>query len=398
LAAALSVLPILALAACGDDSGGDATDKEHTIGLIVPTQGAQTELGSEVRAGFEIALKDASTDGWTFTPKVVDEGTTPDKSVEAARSLVGSGVKNVAGLVSSADCAAVAPVVEQLGGTLVSTTCSSDALTTPKLVSESFFDVAAGDFRYNEALAAVIAEKFPELSKLGIFAWDYPVGKESPIKFRDALGQKGVDVDLDPEFYVPIQAASYRAQISKMAGDLSAGDPATKGVLLIVGGGATTSFLQQASAFDLLDSVSFVGGPSEPYVGLRTLKGAFPNYWAAYDYFHSAVDTPENAAFVKAFTEERGVAPSGFAWQGYAAGSSLAAAIKAAGGADPDAVQKALLEIEVPTPTGAIKFDAKTHRTNSPSVIVNVVGDPSEADGVKLLDAFRVDANGNRVE
>lgn len=387
--AAVAAAVALVAAGCGDSDSGDSESKEQVIGLVVPTQGAQVELGTEVAEGFKIGLADSSSDGWTFSAEIVDEGTTPDKAIESTRFLLGKGIKNIAGFVSTADCAAVAPVADQQGANIISTTCSSAELTSP-LITDGFFSAAGGSERYIGAFAGAIHEEFPAVNRVGVFAWDYPPGHEDPVTFAEALGSLGQEVELDPQVFVPIQSPSFRSEISKMAADLSDGPAESKGVMLVTAGAATTNFLQQADAFELYDNVAFVGGAAEPYLGMRAAKGDFPNVWFSYDYFFGAHETPENQAFVEEFEAATGLKPSAFAWQGYAAARAIAEAIKEAGSSDPLDVREALLEIDVPTPSGTARFSENTHRLDHAIDVINVVGDPSQADGVKLVTSKAV--------
>ena len=395
--AVLSAVLLVAVAGCGGGSSKVTAStnggKSFNVGLVVPQTGATVAIGNELKAGFELALKDASTDGYTFTGKFADEGTAPDAAVQGARSLISDGTKNIAGLISSADCAAVAPVVQQLGGTIVSTTCSGDKLTRPKPVAPSFFTVAAGDTRYDEAFSTMVTQKFPKLSKLGVFAWDYPIGHLSPPLVQELLKAKGQTVELKPQVFVPIQATSYRTEISGMASAISGTPKEQQGIILITAGSATTNFLQQAKAFGLADNVAFVGGPSEGYLGLRALKGAFPNYWFAYDYFYGYDGGAANTKFVADFRAKTGSNPTGFGWQGYAAGAGLAAAMKKAGTDDPAKVQAALTSVTFSTPTGSTSFDPASHRGMSPVIVANVSGDPSATDGVKTVATLAVPAS-----
>jgi branched-chain amino acid transport system substrate-binding protein len=395
--AVLSAVLLTAVAACGSGSSSSGTvsgsGKSFDVGLVVPQTGATVAIGNEIKAGFELGLKAASTDGYTFTGKYADEGTAADAAVQGARSLISEGTKNIAGLISSADCAAVAPVVQQLGGTIVSTTCSGDNLTRPKPVTPSFFTVAAGDTRYDQAFSTMITQKFPKLTKLGVFAWDYPIGHASPPLVQSLLKDQGQTVELKPQVFVPIQATSYRTEISGMASAISSTPKEQQGIILITAGSATTNFLQQAKAFGLADNVAFVGGPSEGYLGLRGLKGAFPNYWYAYDYFYGYNGGAANTTFVADFKAKTGNNPTGFAWQGYAAAAGLAAAMKKAGTDDPAKVQAALTSITFDTPTGSTSFDPTSHRGMSPVIVSNVAGDPTAADGVKTVESFAVPAS-----
>ena len=378
----------------GGDGGGGGDDRSFDVGLIAPQTGATASLGAEVEAGFRLALEDASTDGYEFTPRVEDEGAESSTAVASARKLISEGVENIAGLISSADCFAVAPVVDQLGGTLVSSTCAYEELNVPEPIHPSFFAMAAGDARYSGAFARILGEEFPSLSRLGIFAWDFPSGREQPQLMAEAFEADGMDVQLAPEEYVPIQTTSYRSQIAKMASEVADVPREEQGIAVVMAGAAVVTFIQQAEAFGLLDDVSFIGGPSEAYLAFRVLEGNVPEYWSSYDYFWSAESENEarNDSFVERFNAETGENPSGLAWQGYAAGAALGAALKEAGTDDPEAVQQALTEVTVPTATGDYPIDPTTHRLQAPVVVAHIGGDESAEDGVELIKSFSVPA------
>jgi branched-chain amino acid transport system substrate-binding protein len=394
LAVALVAAGVIAGCGGGSSSGGQEGGGTYSVGLLTALSGPTAVLGEDIQTGFEIGLEDASDSEYTFKPNVANEGdgTQAGTAVQAARSLVSGGTKNIAGPLLTTDCAAVAPVVDGLGGTTVSTTCSEDGLFEPTPVAPSFFGVAAGDYAYDAALGAALGKEFPKLTKLAVFGWDYPPGHDQPPNVQRALAEQGVKAELNPQTFVPITEANYRTPISKMAGELASGNAEEQGLLAVVAGASTTTLLQQSKAFGLENDVAFMAAAAESSLGLAPLKGQFGEFWYSYDYFRDQSESKANKAFIEAYEQKAGKLPAGYAWQGYAAASAIATAIKEAGSDEPAKVQEELTKVSTPTPTGAFKIDPTTHRMLHPVTVVHVKGNPSAPEGIELIKAYEVES------
>ena len=69
----------------------------------------------------------------------------------------------------------------------------------------------------------------------------------------------------------------------------------------------------------------------------------------------------------------------------FSAVQAYAAAIAKAKSTDPNAVAKALAGLTFKATQGEMTIDATTHQANNNQVLSQLEGDPSSADGIKIL-------------
>ena len=364
-----------------------------TIGMIAPTQGAFAEIGKNITDGFQVAIDQVNANGGVaggsrLEFEIKDEGTSPQTATQAARDFISAGVTLLGGLFSSADCGAVAPIVEESPAILVTASCASDSLTgalTGTTPFERTFGVAVRDKHNAEALAEVIADEFPKVTTYDAFAFDYNWGHQTWETFRDGLKAAGVKVEVNSEQFVPLSTSDFRAQVAAISGGLG-GTASTRGILLATFGSGTAGFLKQAEAYDLPGDVAVIANAGEYYNVARSLDGAAPDVWNVYDYNWAAFDSDLNTAFVTDYGKlADGAHPVGWTYQGYLIGLAYAAAIDKAGSGDPEAVLAALEGITFESPSGSLTMGAKSHQLSVPAVISHTVGDSSSADGVKVI-------------
>jgi branched-chain amino acid transport system substrate-binding protein len=410
---------LLLLGACGvneepdttaDQEPGTAADDtdepeqanftdEVTIGVMGPLTGGFSEIGENIVEGAELAARHINEDGGLLagTTEVViavrDAPADPEVATQASRDFINEGTPLLAGILSSADCFAAAPVIEDLGGVLVSSTCSSNNLTgiiEGEAPFQRAFFLAVRDLQMARGLAAVVAAEYPEMEVFDVFGYDYDVGHDMWDNFIAELRDvHGMDVAINQEHFVPFGESNYRTQISALSRGLQ-GTPETRGLFLSMFGAGTAAFLQQQEAFDLTDEYGVVLNSGSYYPVARTLDGAAPEIWNSYDYHHEAFDTEMNDRFVADFEAEHGRLPVSWAYQGYTAITAYAAAIEAAGDTDPDAVVEALKGLEFESPRGSLYMNPDTHLAESDVLIKHTIGNPDAMEGVEFLDAFFV--------
>lgn len=375
-----------------ESSSGDKALGDIVLGVIVPAEGAFAEIGDNIRDGLQIAINQANERGGVagshLTLKVADEGNGPETATQAARDLLSDGITLLGGLFTSADCGAVMPVVEEQDAVLITGSCASNDLNgafTGESPFKNSFGVAVRDRSNARAIATVIAEQFPEVSKVSIFGYDYSWGKETWRTFRDTLTALEIPNEPGAEQWIPLGTSDFRTQvaaISRGVGD----DPATQGLFLSTFGAGTAGFLQQAEAFDIADDVAYIASSGEYYNVARSFEGTAPDVWNTYDYNWAAFDNPLNDAFVNDYGAlVNGKKPVGWTYHGYLIGLSYVAALEKAQSAAPADVRAALNGLEVDTPSGLLKMGSGSHQLSLPAVVTRTKGSPSEPDGVEVL-------------
>lgn len=372
-----------------------------TIGVIGPYEGGFAEIGQNILEGAELAVTHINEDGGllggaiTLAVDAKDEQMNPEAATQAAREFINEGTPLIAGFLSSSDCFAAAPVIDELGGVFVSSTCSSNdltgVLTGEAPYARSFF-LATRDIQMARGLAAVVADRFPNIEVFDVFGYDYSVGHAMWENFIDELRTyHGMEVEINQEFFVPFGEANYRTQISALSRGLE-GDQETRGLFLSMFGAGTSAFVQQSEPFDLVTEYAVTLNSGSYYPVARALDGAAPEIWASYDYHPDAYDNAVNDRFVSDFQELHGRLPVAWAAQGYSTIMAYAAAIEAAGSADPDAIVSALEGLTFETPRGTMFMNGDTHLAETDILIKHTVGNPDAPEGVEFLDAYFVPA------
>lgn len=390
-------IALLVLSGCGvtapEAPTTDGDKPTITIGVFTPTQGGFAEIGMNITNGFQVAIDQVNAKGGVaggsmLAMEIKDQGTSPQTASQAARDLISGGVNLLGGLFSSADCGAMAPVVEESPAVLITGGCASDSLTggvTGTSPFERTFGVAIRDQTQANALVEVVAEEFPNVTNYDAFGFDYNWGHETWETFRDGLKADGVNVKVNSEQFVPLGTTDFRTQVAAISSGLT-GTAESRGILLATYGGGTAAFLKQAAAYEIPNEVAVIANSGEYYNVARSLEGAAPEVWNAYDYVWTAFDNEMNESFVTEFEKiADGDKPVGWSYHGYLIGLAYAAAIDKAGSGDPDMVRDALEGLTFDSPSGSLTMGAQSHQLAVPSVVSHTVGDPSSSDGVKVI-------------
>jgi branched-chain amino acid transport system substrate-binding protein len=361
-----------------------------TIGLVAPLAGNFAEIGQNMQWGAEVAADEINAKGGVLGGRklviqVKDEQMKPDVATQDLREFADSGNKLVAGFLSSADCLAAAPVADQLGVLMVGSTCSNNKLTGTHRLAKNFFGVTARDGEMTRATAKVVAQKYPNVTTLDIFGFDYVTGHEIADNFVRDLKGAGLKATVNQTYFVPLNNQNYQTQVSALVRGLK-GSKESRGLILTTYGSGNGALLQQAMPFGIADSYAFISMTGGYYPVARTLNGQAPQVINGYDYGNALIsDSAANKQFVKDFQAKTGKLPVDWSLEGFMAVQGLAAGINKAGSTDPQKVKTAMEGLTISGPLGSVLIDAKTHQFMMPVAITETVGDPSAPEGIKLL-------------
>lgn len=389
----------LVASACGSsgDSGGSDSSGPIKLGAIVTVSGSLAQIGQSHRAGAELAVKQINDSGGVLGRKlqldVKDEKVDPSASVQAARAFLGSGTKLLFGLTTDSDCLAVAPIVQQLGGVLVGTSCQSNLLETTKFVP-SFFEIAPNNYMLAKATAALAAEKFGSVKTWDTLAPDYEYGHEVTKSFQDDLSALDSSVNYRKHVYVPLTETQFNSHITSLLSGLPADSATSTGLMLGTFGATTIGLAKQGKSFDMFNKYATVinlGGstPTAEALGPDT-----PPMYFVYDYYDGAYDNDTNTKFVSGFAEANdGAKPNAWSYEGYTAVLAYAAAIEKANSTDPDKVQKAMAGMTFDTPKGSLTFRDEDHLLQSPVTVWQVKPDSSAKAGFTVTSSDSIPAD-----
>ena len=348
------------------------------IGVNQPLTGAVAASGNYVANGARIAADELNAMGGVLGQQIElvieDNKSNPTEAVAAAEKLiVRDEVPVMMGAWSSTFTLAVMPKLMEYGVPMLVETSSSEKITT------------AGNpwvFRISPT-SEMEAKAFAEqVDKFGIQKADFLVvnndwGLGAAERFSEMLEEQGVAVGevetMDPA------AQDMSAQLSK----IKASDADT--LFVTTGVEQLTLVLRQARDLGLDTRIITTGGSQAPDQLIEQAGSAADgSYHLVFftPWFPDAVENPEVAEKFVAEWEKRGYNFAGLTegFRGYDGIMTIAAAIEAAGEAEPEAIREALWTVEVEGVNGDIKFtkqgpEGNESGQNLPNVYVIEISD-----------------------
>ncbi len=217
-AALLLAAGALAAAALAATAGAHANAKTVNVGFIYSKTGLLSAFGQEEYDGFQagLAYTKGQCGGYTINPIYVDDATDPATAVNAAKNLIGQGVKILAGTDSSGIALQLAPLAAQNDVLYISGPAAADQITG---LNRNTF--RAGRQTYQDVLDA--AGFFPPKTtgkKVVVFAEDTAFGQGNYAAVAQVFGGKGHSVS---KILVPFGAADltpYAQQLKNANADL----------------------------------------------------------------------------------------------------------------------------------------------------------------------------------
>jgi branched-chain amino acid transport system substrate-binding protein len=188
-AIALIAAALAATAAARVDARGGAAAKTVNVGFLYPKTGGLAAFGQEEYDGFQagLAYTKGKCGGYTINPTYVDDATDPATAITAFKSLVGQGIKIIAGTGSSGIALQLGPLAAQNAVLYISGAAANDGITG---LNRNTF--RAGRQTLQDVLDA--ANIFPPKStgkKIVVFAEDTAFGQGNYTAVNLIFGGKG---------------------------------------------------------------------------------------------------------------------------------------------------------------------------------------------------------------
>ncbi|CQR49599.1 MULTISPECIES: ABC transporter substrate-binding protein [Haloferax] len=171
------------------DSGPGGSDREMSIGILLPETGDLAAVGAPMIQAGQIPVmqvNDANPAGLSVNAQIEDTQTSPDAGVSAASSLVSAGVPSVCGSASSG---VNVPVSQQafIPNEIVGCSPSSTALSVSNLDDNDFiFRTAPSDFLQGRVMAQVMAERL-EASSVSTLYVNNDYGQQLSERFANVF-------------------------------------------------------------------------------------------------------------------------------------------------------------------------------------------------------------------
>lgn len=328
----------------------EPTDAPQTvrIGVLNPTSGNLAFSGEQSNTGIQLYFDNHSIEGVEVELVYADTAGDPQQALEQARRLVDQEqVDFLMGLVNSAVAVPVAQFADEEQVPLLMVVAGAQAVTGPDR-SPYVFRTAMANGQQDRPLGWYTASEM-ELTDGATFAWDFLVGEERAGAFSDTFTAAGGTIVAEQN--PPLGTTDYGPFISQV-------DPAEIDVIYaFFAGPGAIGFMQQLQEFgftpelQVVASGYFTAGVLEPMgtTALGLVQGT---------QYVSALDNPENQAFLELYEAEIGGEPGVYEAEGYLGAEVAARAIEAVGGDmdDPQAFLNALAGLEFDSHAGPFRF------------------------------------------
>lgn len=399
LGTAISALALVALTAGG--AAGAATARHASlapikIGFVNTLSGPFAEVGQDALAGANLAVAQINAKGGVLGGHplklvVKDEQADPTVTATDVKSLLGQGVKLIAGFMDDSDCLAALPLIQSAGGVMVGMSCQSDLMTTAKY-SPSFFEIPPNNTELGRASAVFAAQHFPNLT-WSYIGPNYEYGHEVWQLFQTTLSGLNKGSKFGKAEFPSLTETAFTPYVTSILSTLPANSAQNSGLYTSEFGSSTIDLVKQSAPykfFSRFKAVINVGGSTPTAVALGA---STPRLYFVYDYDNLAYHNAVNTAFVHAYTAQHHIAPDAWAYEGYTAVLALENGIQRAHSAAPAAVDRAMSGMTFQSPKGAVTFRRQDHLLMSPVTVWEVVGDAHAKGGFRIVFAQAVPAS-----
>ena len=339
--AALAALGLVAQPAAAEEA------QKVKVGLIATLSGPPAVLGTQIRNGFELAVKDlgGKLGGRDAEVIVQDDELKPDVAVGKVKALVERDkVDFIVGPVFSNILMAIMKPATESGTFLISPNAGTSNFAG-KDCNPNFFVTSYQNDQAHEVLGKYAEDS--GIKKVFLMAPNYQAGKDALAGFKHYF--KGEVLD---EVYVPLNQLDYSAELSRIA----AAKP--DAIFVFLPGGMGVNFVKQFRQAGLADKIKFLSAFTVDESTLPAQKEAALGFFGGQNWAPN-LDNPQNKKFVADYEKAYGAVPATYAFQAYDAAMLIDSAIRQVHGdlGNKDAVRDALKKADFTSLRGAFKFN-----------------------------------------
>ncbi|HEX8909192.1 MAG TPA: ABC transporter substrate-binding protein [Anaeromyxobacteraceae bacterium] len=334
------------------------------IGYQTVLSGTLAGYGEFHRMGAVMAVDEINARGGIAGVKVEldvrDSTLKPDDAIKNARYFVDSwGADFLAGIDSSGQALAIAPIVEQLDRVLIVTHAATEKLTEELVFKKGIRQI----FRictptYQDAHAAAFVAKDLPVTKWATVSPKYEYGFTCWKMFQDTLGKLKPDARFIAESFAPFGTTDFRSHINTIM------DARPEGLYSTEWAGELITFVKQAREAGLFDKVKHVMFPVGAAIDvLEGLGNELPeNVWISGRYYFLYPESKTNKEWVARFHERWKHYPAYVSETAYSSIHAIKAAVERAGSKDTKAVIQAMEGMELDSPAGRRLFRKEDHQ------------------------------------
>lgn len=265
----------------------------------------------------------------------------------------------LAGIDSSGQALAVAPVVGQLDRVLMVTHAATEKLTEDEVFKKGIkqvFRICTPTYQDGNA-AAFVAKDLPAATWATINP-KYEYGFTTWKMFQETLGKLKPDAKFVAESWAPFGTTDFRPHINTIM------DAKPEGLYSVVWAGELITMMKQASQAGMFEKIKHVMLPVGAAMDvLEGLGAEMPdNIWISGRYFFLYPDTEQNKQWVEKFRKRWNHYPAYVSETAYSTMYAFKKAIEAAGSKETAKIIPALEGMELDSPAGKRVFRKEDHQ------------------------------------
>ncbi len=334
------------------------------VGYQAVLSGTLAGYGEFHKMGAQMAVEEINAKGGIAGQKVEmefrDSTLKADDAIKNARYFVDSwGADFLAGIDSSGQALALAPVVAQLDRVLMITHAATEKLTEEFVFQKGIRQIfRICNATYHDANAAAFIAKDLPAVKWSTISPKYEYGFTCWKMFQDTLTKLKPGVSFTAESWAPFGTTDFRSHINTIM------DAKPDGLYSTEWAGELISFVKQAKEAGLFEKVKHVmfpvGAAMDVLEGLG--KDMPDNIWISGRYFFRFPNSKMNNDWVARFRKRWNHYPAYVSETGYSSIFAFKAAVEKAGSKDTKAVIAALEGMEMDSPGGHRVFRKEDHQ------------------------------------
>ena len=327
-------------------AGHAAAQEKIKVGVIVTLSGPAAALGSQVRDGFALGVKDlgGKMAGREVEVVVVDDELKPDGAVSKVKGLLERDkVDFVVGPIFSNILQAIHKPVTDNKTFLISPNAGPSSYAG-KECSPFFYVTSYQNDQVHQVLGKVAQDR--GYKRVYVLVPNYQAGKDSAAGFK--IDYKGEIVE---ESYLPLNTTDFQVELTKIA----AAKP--DALFTFMPGGLGVGLVKQYRQAGLADRVPVLSAFTVDESTLPAQQDAAVGMFGGADWAPN-MDNPQSKKFVAGFEAAYNIVPGTYAMQGYDTALLIDSAVKALKGdlTNKDSVSAALKKADFTSLRGDFKF------------------------------------------
>ena len=292
------------------------------LGLLLPYTSVFAVQGTDTTKGFDLYLDQVGSKAGGREIQLIkeDDEVKPDVGLAKLRKMVEKDqVKLVVGTVSSAVALAIQDYVNREKVPMIIPVAFSRLITAPDKAGPSVFRVIETTDQSNYPMGEWVF-KNTSYRRVIIMASDFVAGRDSVEAFM--AGFKKAGGTIVREIYPPLNIQDFGPYLSRLTSENA------DAVYAWFAGSDAIRFLKQYEEYGLKGKLPLLGYNTLTDDTILPAVGDAAAGVISVGQYSSTLDTPDNAAFVRAYKAKYGTSPTRYSANGYISAQLVVAAIE----------------------------------------------------------------------